>query len=112
MSTLIGTWELVSGECMEGDKLHVYDAGLTSRKVINATHFSFISSQNGAFWAAGSGAYRVEGDLYTETPDIGSYVNGQVRDYVFRHRVDGDEWRNERWENGVRAELEIWRRVG
>lgn len=112
-SPLDGAWQLITGECMDNGKMLDYAAaGITSRKLIGDGHFSFISYQQGKFWSSGSGRFRLSGTDYVESPDMGTYPPEAFRDYAFKARVDGDEWHNERWEDGVRVEYELWRRIG
>ncbi|UXY15065.1 hypothetical protein N8I74_17390 [Chitiniphilus purpureus] len=112
-SSLAGCWELVSGECLDNGHLLQYgEAQLRARKVLANGYFSFVTHQQGAFWAAGSGRYTVDGQQYTERPDLGTFPPEAMRDYVFRFRLEGDLWHNTRWEDGVQVEYEVWRRVG
>ncbi|KAF0813494.1 hypothetical protein IGB42_01845 [Andreprevotia sp. IGB-42] len=107
-----GAWQLVTGECIDDGHLLDYDTlDIKSRKVLADGHFTFISYQKGAFWSAGSGRFRVDGAVYTESPDMGTYPPAGFRDYVFKARLDGNDWHNERWEDGVRVEYELWQRI-
>ncbi|WP_035056466.1 hypothetical protein [Andreprevotia chitinilytica] len=107
-----GAWQLITGECIDDGQVLNYDSlEIKSRKVIADGHFTFISYQKGAFWSAGSGRYRIDGERYIESPDMGTYPPAALREYVFQARRVGDDWHNERWENGVRVEYELWRRI-
>lgn len=107
-----GAWQLVAGECLDnGEMLHYDKLDIRSRKVLAEGHFTFISYQKGAFWSAGSGRFRVDGERYIENPDMGTYSPEALREYAFQARLMNDEWHNERWENGVRVEYELWRRI-
>jgi len=51
----IGTWQLVSGEYINGEnKIVDYaDADINSIKVLSANYYSFISISGDKFWVAG-----------------------------------------------------------
>ncbi|HSC81282.1 MAG TPA: hypothetical protein VLC08_13080 [Chitinolyticbacter sp.] len=114
MSTpLDGAWELLGGHCDDhGATLHYESLGMRSRKLLASGYFTFVSHQGDKFWSSGSGRYTLDGEQYTETPDMGTFPATAMRPYVFRARVQGDVWHNERWENGVCVEVEHWRRIG
>ncbi|MBB5190109.1 hypothetical protein HNQ50_000819 [Silvimonas terrae] len=107
-----GAWQLVSGECLEDGHWVRYDLdGISSRKVLAAGYFTFVTHKNGAYWSAGSGRFILDKDVYTESPDMGSYPLAALRDYVFQARLEGDQWHNARFENGERVEYEVWQRI-
>ena len=111
-SPLDGAWQLITGECLDNGTMLNYDTlDIRSRKVLGDGHFTFISYQQGKFWSSGGGRFALEGDRYTESPDMGTYPPEGFRDYVFSVRLKDDEWHNERWEGGVRVEYELWRRI-
>lgn len=110
--SLSGTWELVAGWVITDQEEIKYDIeGITSRKVLNGTDFAFVSRKKGAFWAASTGEYIVEGDQYTEVPQLLSYEVAEGTTYVFTYRVEGDNWYTERKEDGKVVEREHWRRI-
>jgi hypothetical protein len=110
---LAGAWELVSGSYVgEGNAVVNYDdAEVKSLKVLSGNRFSFTTTAKGAFYAAGSGEYLAKDGLYVEIPSLASVPEMVGRRYEFRYRLDGDTWTNERWQDGVRMELEVWKKV-
>jgi hypothetical protein len=108
----VGAWELVSGEYNENSSVINYEeAGLKSLKVLSENRFSFITSIKGSFYAAGGGEYVVENDTYTETPSFASDAALIGQRFSFQYQLDGDTWMNSRWQDGVRVEFEVWKRV-
>ncbi|MFC3094041.1 hypothetical protein DRW07_11210 [Alteromonas sediminis] len=108
----VGTWELVSGEYIDqdGKRVQYSDLNFKSLKVITEQHFSFVTMAGEAFWSAGAGQYWFTDDQYIELPSYNSFSSPKGKKYVFTYKINGDEWHNERWENGVRVEFEVWRR--
>ena len=111
--SLAGTWELVTGEFIDGEgNLMKYDqAKISSRKVLTDTDFFFISHKDGQFWAASTGRYNQEGGQYVETPELLSYPLPEGSSYTFSFKLEGDNWYTERFEEGKRVEFEHWARV-
>lgn len=109
----IGTWQLEQGEYLnaEGQLVQYSTLGIKSQKVINESHFSFVSTANGKFWAAGSGLYRVEQNQYFETLDFASFPLEHNGTYPFQFKMDGNLWHNERFKDGKRVEYEVWRKL-
>ncbi|MBU2886266.1 hypothetical protein KO507_10875 [Gilvimarinus agarilyticus] len=111
-SSLIGTWQLVDGWVITDDGEIQYDLqAITSRKILNRNDFAFVSRKNGQFWAASTGQYRVEGNQYSEIPQLLSYPIEDGTIYVFTFRLQGDDWFTERYANGKLVEREHWRRL-
>ncbi|UTF58979.1 hypothetical protein [Gilvimarinus sp. DA14] len=110
---LTGTWELVSGFMIdaEGEKIAYDLEAMVSRKVLTATDYAFVSRKGGEFWAASTGPYIIEGDQYSETPELLSYTVAEGTRYNFTFRLEGDNWYTERTENGKTVEQEHWRRL-
>ncbi|WP_286235083.1 hypothetical protein [Thalassotalea sediminis] len=109
----IGTWQLVSGEYLnENKEIIAYSTlGIRSQKVINASHFSFVSFSDDKFWAAGTGQYSFNATQYIETPTMASYPLEGDGTYTFTYEIKGDQWHNARWHDGIRVEYEIWQKV-
>ncbi len=71
---LIGTWELISATSTEKDSVSsTFNPTLRMIKIINPTHFAFLSHDlNGgkdsttAAYTAGGGAYTLKDSVYTE----------------------------------------------
>jgi hypothetical protein len=79
--------------------------------VLSDKNFSFVTSTNGSFYAAGAGDYSIENDLYTEIPSLASEPAMIGQRYAFQCKLEGDTWTNSRWQAGILVESEVWRRV-
>jgi hypothetical protein len=112
-SKLVGAWELISGSYIGEDQAAVdySQAGIKSLKVLSERKFSFVTTAQGAFYAAGGGDYTAENGLYVEIPALASQTEMLGQRYEFEFQLHGDTWVNSRWQNGVRVEYEVWRRV-
>ncbi|KPC52769.1 hypothetical protein [Amantichitinum ursilacus] len=113
-SDLNGAWRLLSGEFVEENGLvtHYDEAGVSSIKLLIDGHFSFTSSSTGGFYGCATGRYEVrDGGEYIESPLLAYNPSMLERQFAFKARLDGDTWINERWENGLRVELETWQRI-
>lgn len=110
---LVGAWELISGSYVGEDQAVIdYEtAGIKSLKVLSETKFSFTTSAKGIFYAAGSGDYLAENGRYVEMPLLASHSEMLGQRYEFEYQLDGDIWTNSRWQEGVRVEYEVWKRV-
>jgi hypothetical protein len=110
---LIGAWELISGFYVgeNGAVTNYENASLKSLKVLSEGKFAFVTSANGAFYAAGGGGYMIENDIYTEIPSLASEPAMIGQRYVFQFKLEGDTWTNSRRQEGVVVESEVWRRV-
>lgn len=108
-----GTWQLISGEYLNDKKeLINYDSlGISSQKVINEQHFSFVSMSNGKFWSAGTGTYTFTDVEYLESPKMASYPLEDGGTYTFKYEFKNDEWHNSRWHGDIRVEYEIWKKI-
>jgi hypothetical protein len=109
----IGTWQLVSGEYINGEnKIVDYaDADINSIKVLSVNHYSFISMSGDKFWAAGAGNYQFDAKMYSEIPIHTSYNITEGSQYTFQYQLINEFWHNSRWEKGKRVEYEIWRKL-
>jgi hypothetical protein len=108
-----GTWELVSGEYIdhEGNLVSYEELNLSSIKVINETHFSFVTMSGDKFWSSGAGTFKFTNNEYIESPIYTSFNSQKGKKYVFKYRKDGEKWFSSRWENEKRVEYEVWQRV-
>ncbi len=109
-----GAWELLSGS-YTGEDHTVIDysgASIQSLKVLSENKFSFVTTAQGAFYAAGGGDYVIENDCYVEIPTLASNADMIGKRFVFQYKIEGDLWTNSRWQDGVRVEHEVWKRVG
>ncbi|WGL15122.1 hypothetical protein PVT68_10065 [Microbulbifer bruguierae] len=111
--SLVGVWELDSGEYIDGDGQLVDYSGLgfKSLKIISNSHFSFTSMKGDKFWASGSGTYKVKDGKYTEKLKFNSFGEESGSEFVFDVKIENQYWHNSRWKDGVRVEYEVWRRV-
>lgn len=112
-SPFIGTWQLVSGEYVDANKkvIDYIIHEITSQKVINQSHFAFVSLSKGKFWGAGSGKYTFTNSEYIETPTFVSYPLEDDGVYAFKYTLENDLWKKSRWRNNERVEYEVWKRV-
>ena len=110
---LVGAWELVSGFYVgeNGEVTNYENAKVKSLKVLSVRKFSFVTTANGSFYAAGGGDYFVENDVYTEIPDLASEPAMIGQRFAFQFKLEGDTWTNSRRQEGVVVELEVWKRV-
>lgn len=111
--SLAGSWELVSGRYLtdENKWLTSSEAEITSLKILNDSHYSYVSYGKGKFWAAGNGTYAATDRDYTERPIYVSYPMEKGKQYHFQYSVEGDVWTNRRMEDGKLVEEERWRRI-
>lgn len=110
---LEGTWDLVSAKAMLGDSV-VYDVkapALRSIKLINGTHFSYLTTQaSGDFVRAAAGHYTASNGLYTEQIEYSS--SRRMADaYPFTYRAEGDTWYHKSMAGQREQFDEVWRRV-
>ena len=109
---LTGTWTLVSARytAEDGTVTELDASGSRSMKVLNGTHFAFITEdREGEFVRAGGGPYRVQGDTYIETVTYGSFEMPEGS-ASFTYHVDGETWHHSGIIGTMRLE-EVWRRV-
>jgi hypothetical protein len=112
-SPLDGAWRLESGSHVdaEGQEKDYGSLKLQGTKLLVDGHFSFTTTQDGRFWAGGSGSFTADKGDYVETPRMASYPVVEGGSYRFRYTLEGDTWTLERYEDGKRVEREVWRRV-
>ncbi len=109
---LQGSWQLVSGKIIDGDKVTAYDeAGVQGIKVIAGNHFSFVSHTAEGFYAAAAGQIVIDGNNYSEMPLYSSYPPLIGATFSFTFAVEDDIWEKSRYESGELVEFEIWRRL-
>lgn len=110
---LSGTWQLMSGEYLNqsGEVINYQQAGMRAIKIYSTTHFSFTSMKSADFWAAGTGTYTQANGLYTETLLMNSFGEPVGARYEFQSELKGNCLRNERWQESVRVEYEVWCRL-
>lgn len=98
MLPIEGTWQLISGTIVEnGDTSFTdYTKNQSMIKIINATHFSFLShdlnkgKDSVAVFAAGGGRYTLSGDQYTEHLEYCSYREWEGNNFPFTVTIQGD----------------------
>ena len=95
---LVGTWKLIRGTLIEkGDTVVTdYTKDRSFIKMINATHFSFITHdlRNGkdsaASFGAGAGTYTLKGDQYTEHLEYCNAREWEGHDFSFTVTIRND----------------------
>ena len=91
--TIIGSWKLVYNEIKEADSVQVKDLSKTDFiKIINNSHFSFISQPKdslGSFYA-GAGTYSFDGENYIETLKYIEYKPIRNHQFPFKIKIKGD----------------------
>jgi hypothetical protein len=103
---LVGTWEYV----------HADPATYRQIKILNATHFVWVTHERstGMAIALGGGTYEFDGNTYVERLEFGSEglpLELLGHDQVFRAEIVGDLWYHEgTLSNGFEVR-EIWRRL-
>ncbi len=104
---------MVSGSYTGEDQVTIdyAAAGVKSLKVLADGKYSFVTTAKGEFYAAGAGDYRAENGLYVEIPALASHSEMIGQHYEFQYQLEGDTWTNSRWQNGVRVEYEVWKKV-
>ena len=112
-SPLDGAWRLDSGSYVDdqGQEKDYGSLKLQGTKLLADGHFSFTTTQDGRFWAGGSGTFTAGADTYVETPQMASYPVVEGGNYHFSYTLEGNTWTLERFEDGKRVEREVWRRV-
>ncbi|MFN8349302.1 MAG: hypothetical protein U0X91_30150 [Spirosomataceae bacterium] len=92
-SPLVGTWELISATSTENDSTYsTFNPKVRMIKIINPTHFSFLSHDltHGkdtatAAYSAGGGTYTLKDSLYTEHLEY--FSNREWEDHKFDFTV-------------------------
>ena len=112
-ASLIGAWELISGSYVGDDDVIIdyQKAAITSLKILTNGKYCFITTAQGAFYAAGGGDYIAENGQYIEIPSLASLSDMIGKRFEFQYQLERDIWTNSRWRNGVRVEHEVWKRV-
>ncbi|HXS57339.1 MAG TPA: hypothetical protein VN726_14510 [Hanamia sp.] len=95
---LAGTWRLISGTTMDNKDTIVtdYTKDKSFIKIINDTHFSFLSHDLSkgktppALFSAGGGAYSLNGDEYTEHLEYCSDREWEGNDFKFKITINND----------------------
>lgn len=95
---LAGTWQLISGTLIEkGDtSVTLYTKNTSFIKVINDSHFSFLShdlkkgKDTAASFSAGGGAYSLTDSLYTEHLEYCSDRQWEGNDFAFTITISND----------------------
>ncbi|MCG7550338.1 hypothetical protein [Pseudoalteromonas sp. Of7M-16] len=109
---LVGTWEFVSGEyATESGRVKASAPQVTSTKIINESHFSYITSSGNKFHYASGGTYQVKGNKFIETVTLGNVDSLIGRTMSFTYEVKDNLWHHKLVEDGKFIEYEIWKRV-
>ncbi|KZN32482.1 hypothetical protein N474_10735 [Pseudoalteromonas luteoviolacea CPMOR-2] len=109
---LIGTWEFVKGEYATPEGIVSAKApDVTSMKIINNTHFSYITSSNNKFHYAGGGTYQVKDNYFIETVTLGNVEKLIGRRMAFTYEVKDNLWHHKLVEDGKFVEYEVWKKV-
>ena len=96
-STIVGTWEMLSGTLIEkGDTVTTdFTTGQKMIKIINPTHFAFLrhdlnKGKDSAIYSSGGGSYTLAGDQYTEQLDYCSDRAWEGHSFSFTVSVGND----------------------
>ena len=96
-STIVGTWEMLSGTLIEkGDTVTTdFTTGQKMIKIINPTHFAFLrhdlnKGKDSAIYSSGGGSYTLAGDQYTEQLDYCSDRAWEGHSFSFTVSVSND----------------------
>ncbi len=119
-----GSWQLISGTLIEkGDTTFTdYTKNLSMIKILNASHFAFIShdlkqgKDSTATFSAGGGRYTLNGDQYTEQLEYCNAREWEGHSFQFTVTIENDTLTQrgvEKLENlGVeRLNIEKYRRI-
>lgn len=95
---IVGTWKLIRGTLIEkGDTVVTdYTRDRSFIKMINATHFSFIThdlnhgKDSAASFGAGAGTYTLKGDTYTEHLEYCKAREWEGHDFSFTLTIRQD----------------------
>lgn len=112
-SSLVGSWQFVSGRYTEPNKAPVIykNPDLRAIKIITPTHFSYITEKgDGSFYVAGAGTCKIEKEQYSETIDYSSVPTMKNKSYTFKYHIENDLWYMQGMEDGSLTE-EIWQRL-
>jgi hypothetical protein len=98
-NSLQGTWKLLTGTLIEkGDTtITDYTKGRSFVKIINASHFAFIThdlskgkDSLSAEFSAGAGTYSLKGNSYTEHLEYCNAREWEDHDFTFTVAISGD----------------------
>ena len=108
MSSLDGTWDLVSGQALP--------KGARDIKIISGGHFIFVAydTEKGKVLYTGGGTFILNGSAYTEHVDFASdeISPGLVgKDQSFTVTMDGDSFTQKGTLSNGKPLLEIWKRM-
>ena len=95
---LIGTWELISATTSEKDTtFSTFNPNVKMLKIINPTHFAFMShdlrpkkDSSSAAFTAGGGKYTLEDSVYTEHLDYYIDKAWENNEFKFVVKIDKD----------------------
>jgi hypothetical protein len=95
---IVGTWQLISGTTItKGDtSITDYAKGQRMIKIVNGTHFAFLSHSVNApkdsvnNFDAGGGSYSLVGDQYTEHLDFYKDRNWEGKPFTFTVSINND----------------------
>jgi hypothetical protein len=95
---IVGTWQLISGTTItKGDtSVTDYAKGQRMIKIVNGTHFAFLSHSINApkdsvnNFDAGGGSYSLVGDQYTEHLDFYKDRNWEGKPFTFTVSINND----------------------
>jgi hypothetical protein len=98
VNPMIGTWELVSGETIQGKDTTVtdYTKGKKFIKIINGSHFAFVGhdlakgKDSLAFYTSGAGTYTLTDSSYTEHLAFCSDRAWEGNDFSFHVLIRND----------------------
>jgi len=96
-SSLVGTWQLVSGTIIEKGDTTVtdYTKDRSFIKIINDTHFAFLmhdveAGDSSAVYGSGGGKYDLADSIYTEHLEYCSDREWEGNDFTFTIAIQGD----------------------
>ena len=109
---LTGSWKLVNGYTINDSKKNEYSSDtMNAMKILSGKSICFVSFNNEQFYAAGSGHYLVDGNMYCETVEKASWTTDKNLLYKFEYKISGNRWENWKYEDGEIAEYELWERI-
>ena len=97
LNPMIGTWQLITGETIQGKDTTITDYTKNRRflKIINDTHFSFVGhdlskGKDSAFYSSGAGTYSLKDSSYTEHLEFCSDREWEGHDFTFTIAIQND----------------------
>ena len=97
-SSIIGTWELISSESIENNK--VTSKNLSNKKmikIINSSHFAFFNHDLNSeidslsFYTSGGGKYELIGNKYIEYLEYCSSREWEGNKFEFQIQIEGNK---------------------